>query len=217
MKPDYPRARLHTRIGLMLAGWGTVGLCYSVGRLTPHVAHVLNEGILDTLVPFDASAVWLYLSFFLLVPAAYLFAAPDRLTPLTRSMQLSAAVAGAVFLAWPTTIVYPAIPPATIGGTVLTALAGADSPRNCLPSLHGALTLLCVVALWERKRPWRNAAVLVWGLAVMWSVVAARRHLSIDLGAGVMLGAVCSWFATRQRAVEVPTEIEFNSSPENHP
>lgn len=216
MRPATPQARLSARIGLMLAGWGTVGLCYSAGRLTPRVAHVLHEGALDHLVPFDAAAIWLYLSFFLLVPAAYLFAASAQLKPLTRAMQLSAAVAGAIFVAWPTTLVYPAIPPGTMGSGVLTALASADSTRNCLPSLHGALTLLCVVALWQRERPWRNTVVLVWALAIMWSVVATRRHLSIDLGAGVMLGAICARFAWSLPAT-ASTRPEFNPSPEVHP
>ena len=216
MRPDPSQARLSTRIGMMLAGWGAVGLCYAAGRLTLRVPYVLRESMLDRLVAFNASAIWLYLSFFLIVPAAYLVAAPERLKPLTRAMQLSAAVAGIVFVIWSTTLVYPAIPSGTTGGIVLGALAASDSSYNCLPSLHGALTLQCVVALWQQERPWRNAVVLVWGLAVMWSVVAARRHLSIDLGAGMMLGAACAWFAARF-ATAARTKIEFSPNPENHP
>jgi len=216
MRPVASQVQLSTRIGMMLAGWGTVGLCYSAGRLTPRVPYVLREGMLDQLVPFNASAIWLYLSFFLLVPAAYLIAVPERLKPLARSMQLSAAVAGIVFVVWPTTLVYPAIPSGTMSGIVLDALATSDSSYNCLPSLHGALTLQCVVALWQQDRPWRSAIVLVWGLAVMWSVVAARRHLSIDLSAGMMLGAVCAWSATRFTSTAHMT-IEFSPNPENHP
>ncbi|RQH05830.1 inositol phosphorylceramide synthase [Paraburkholderia dinghuensis] len=201
---------------MMLAGWGTVGLCYAVGRITSGVPHILHENTLDLLVPFDASAIWLYLSFFILVPAAYLCAAPERLRPVTRAMQLSAVVAATVFVAWPTTLVYPTSPSGTASAIVLTLLTRFDSPQNCLPSLHGALTLLCVVALWQRDRPWRSAFVVVWGLAVMWSIVAARRHLSIDLGAGVLLGAVCACLVTR-RAGATGTQSEFDNSPEFHP
>jgi membrane-associated phospholipid phosphatase len=216
MKQPVTQVPLRERMMMMLAGWGTVGLCYALGRATPRVARVLHEGALDRLVAFDSAAVWPYLSFFMFVPAAYLCATPDRLRPLTRAMQLSAVVAAAVFVAWPTTLVYPAIPSGTTSAVVLAALASSDSTQNCLPSLHGALTLLCVVALWQRERPWRSAFMLAWGLAVMWSIVAARRHLFVDLGAGVMLGAVCACVVTR-RAVASGTQSGFDTSPEVNP
>jgi hypothetical protein len=216
MKPASTQVPLRARMTMMLAGWGTVGLCYALGRATPRVARVLHESALDRLVTFDASAIWPYLSFFILVPAAYLCAPPERLRPLTRAMQLSAVVAAAVFVAWPTTLDYPAMPSGTASASVLTVLAGSDSTQNCLPSLHGALTLLCVVALWQRERPWRSAFVLVWGVVVMWSIVAARRHLFIDLGAGVTLGAVCTCLAAR-RTVAIDTKPGFDISPEVHP
>lgn len=211
MGVSIPQIQLRARLRMMLGGWGAVGLCYSAGRLTPRPAYVLDESALDSLVPFEVSAIWLYLSFFLLVPAAYLYAAPDRLRRLTRAMQLSAVLAGVVFVALPTTLLYPAIPSGTAGGVVLSALARFDSAQNCLPSLHGALTSLCVIALWQRERPWRSAFVLAWGLAVMWAVVAARRHLSIDLGAGVMLGAFCA------RIVAEGRKPVFEPAPEARP
>lgn len=216
MKQVSRQVPLRTRMIMMLAGWGAVGLCYALGRATPRVARVLHESALDRLVTFDASAIWPYLSFFILVPAAYLYAPPERLRPLTRAMQLSAIAAAAVFVAWPTTLVYPAIPSGTASAIVLSALARSDSAQNCLPSLHGALTLLCVVALWTRERPWRSAFVLAWGLAVMWSIIAARRHLFIDLGAGVMLGAVCACLVAR-RPTAIDTRPGFDISPEVHP
>jgi hypothetical protein len=205
------RTPLGRRLGMMLTGWGTVGLCYSIGRLAPGHAHVLHETALDRLVPFDPSAIWLYLSFFVFVPVAYLCAPPSRLKPLLRSMQLCAIASVMVFVLWPTTLVYPPIPSGAAGSAVLQALAGSDSTQNCLPSLHGALTVLCVFALWRPERPLCSAVTLLWGLAIMWSVVQARRHLAIDLGAGVALGAACAWlgarFGNRSRAVsthEVP-------------
>lgn len=192
-----PAVGLRKRLTMMLLGWGTVGLGYNLGRLAPQAAHVLQESALDRLVPFDASAVWLYLSFFLLVPAAYLLAEPARLKPLMRAMQMAAVAGAAVFLVWPTTLAYPPMPSGTPGSTALALLAGFDSAQNCLPSLHGTLALLAVAALWQRGQPWRNAFFLVWGLLVMYSVVQTRRHLSLDLAAGILLGACCAWLASR--------------------
>ncbi|MDR2875204.1 MAG: phosphatase PAP2 family protein [Methylobacillus sp.] len=190
-------ASFRIRIAMMCVGWGTVGLCYAIGSLTPRAVHVLQETALDRLIPFNVSAIGLYLSFFLLVPVAYLFAAPARLKSLMFAMQLSAVLAAIVFVLYPTTLIYPVASSSTPGGAVLNMLAGFDSSNNCLPSLHGALTLLCVVALWQREKMWRNIFMLLWALGIAWAVVQTRRHLVLDLGAGLLLGAGCAWLAAR--------------------
>lgn len=214
-----PSMSVRTRLAMMAAGWGTVGVGYSIGRIAPGAAHVLREGALDRLVPFDASAIWLYLSFFLFVPVAYLGAPSERVKPLARAMQYSAVLAGIVFVAWPTTLVYPLVPHGATGAWALRALSDFDSSRNCMPSLHGALTLLCMIAIGQRKRPWRTAFMFAWGVAVMWSVVAARRHLAVDLGAGLLLGALCAGLVARVSAgaSKSAQPAQFNSSPETHP
>lgn len=214
-----PSMSVRTRLVMMVAGWGTVGVGYSIGRIAPGAAHVLREGTLDLLVPFDPSAIWLYLSFFLFVPVAYLCAPPERVKPLARAMQYSAVLAAIVFVAWPTTLVYPLVPHGATGAGALRALSDFDSSRNCMPSLHGALTLLCMVAIAQRKRPWRTALMFAWGIAVMWSVVAARRHLAVDLGAGLLLGALCAGLVARVSAgaSKSAQPAQFNSSPETHP
>lgn len=181
------------RLWMLLQGWGTVGFVYSIGHAVPGKPAVLQESFIDGFIPFDPSAVWLYLSFFVLVPFAYLCAQPERLRPLTRAMQLCAMICAPVFVLWPTTLVYPPIPLDTVSGALLHALAASDSCENCLPSLHGALTLLCVVALFDRRRAWTSVAIAIWGVAILWSVIEARRHLAIDLGAGIALGAACAW------------------------
>lgn len=181
---------LRERLTMMLLGWGAVGIVYSIGRAATHPARVLHEGTFDRAVGFTPEAVWVYVSFFAIVPLAYLCARPERLVPLTRAMQLCALACAPVFVLWPTTLVYPALATDSLSGKVLAALSSFDSPQNCLPSLHGALTALAVVALFERRHPWRSAAVGLWGAAIAWSVIATRRHLALDLGAGIVLGVV---------------------------
>jgi hypothetical protein len=194
---DVRCAALRARFVALVFGWGTVGLCYWSGQLAPGTAHVLSESALDRLLPFEVSAIWPYLSFFALIPVAYFCTSLQRLPLLRRAMQLSAVVSVLVFVSWPTTLVYPAVSAATASGTTLSLLAAFDSPQNCLPSLHGALTLLCVVALWQRRQPWRSAFVLLWGVAIMTSAIMTRRHLAGDLGAGIALGAMCWWLVVR--------------------
>ncbi|WKB53562.1 phosphatase PAP2 family protein [Eleftheria terrae] len=181
---------LPPRLRHLLFGWGSVGVAYSLGGLLQRPATLLTESALDRLLPFDPAGVWCYLSFFLLVPLGYLACPAARLPWLTRAMQCCALASGLAFIAWPTTLAYPALPAA--GGwstTLLQWLAAADTAQNCLPSLHGALTVLAAWALLQwRERPLRSLLVVLWAAAIAYSIVQARRHLSIDLGAGVVLG-----------------------------
>jgi membrane-associated phospholipid phosphatase len=184
---------LLARLRFMVLGWGSVGVAYTTGRLVSGAPGVLHETALDRLIPFDPAGIWLYLSFFLLVPLAFLTTEPNRVRSLARSMQLCALVSAIVFVLWPTTLVYPPIPAGAAGASVLGGLIASDSAQNCFPSLHGALTLLSVAALCARRKPVRSALAVLWGLGIGWSVIQTRRHLAIDLGAGVLLGCASGW------------------------
>ncbi len=179
---------LYARLRAMLLGWGSVGLAYSLGAALHAPGRVIAETAIDRALPFTPAAVWPYLSFFALVPLAYLACAPHRLRGLQRSMQLCALVCAVCFVLWPTTLDYPALQGDGLSLALLRTLAGSDSSHNCLPSLHGALSLLAVAALWVPGRPLRQLGLLAWGLALAASIVMARRHLALDLGAGIALG-----------------------------
>ena len=189
---------LPIRLRQMLLGWGCVGLIYFPTGLLERPAFTLTETPLDRLIAYSPDAIWPYLSFFALIPYAYLAAPITRVHQLARAMQLCAVAAGIVFVLFPTTLVYPPVHPVDgAGGWLLARLLEADSARNCLPSLHAALTALCVWALCERARPQRSAAVLLLGLAICYSVIALRRHLAIDLAAGLLLALAGAMLAAK--------------------
>jgi hypothetical protein len=179
----------------MLLGWGCVGPVYHTLGALPRAAWVVPETALDRAIAFDPAGVWLYLSFFALVPCAYFACPPQRLRWLMHAFQLCALACLLIFLAWPSTLVYPPLPADGIDSEALRLLIGIDSPLNCLPSLHGALGLLAVAALWERERPWRSTAFALWGLLIFHATIETRRHLVIDLGAGLALGAAAAWLS----------------------
>lgn len=185
------------RLKQMLLGWGFVGLIYNTSDRWQGVGSVLQPGLIDQLIPFDSAGVWLYLSFFLLIPAAYLNCPEKRLIWLRNAFQLAALTAGAIFLAWPTTLSYPPDPGGTLSSTLLTALTQVDSVQNCFPSLHMALTVLAVWALHDDQRPVKNALFWLWWLGIAFSIIQLRRHLFIDLAAGTGLGLAAGWLCRR--------------------
>jgi membrane-associated phospholipid phosphatase len=192
------------RLRLMTLGWGAVGLVYFGTGYLPREAQVLPLCALDHALSFEVRSVWLYLAFFVLVPWAYLGASLARVRWLARAMPACALVCALCFLAWPTTLAVGTQVPARAvmaqGGASAWAyrwLLAGDTPRNCLPSLHGALTLLCAWALLERGRPLRNVLVLALAAAIAWSVLALRRHVAVDLAAGLLLGWLAGHWAQR--------------------
>ncbi|MEG2034305.1 MAG: inositol phosphorylceramide synthase, partial [Janthinobacterium sp.] len=74
----------------LLAGWGSVGLVYFSSDLLQGQGVLLPETALDRAIPYTDAAIWLYLSFFLLIPYAYLAADAPRVRWLARAMALSA-------------------------------------------------------------------------------------------------------------------------------
>lgn len=187
---------LFKRLREMLVGWGCVGLVYGVtGAWQGHGA-VLTETAFDRLIAFNPAGLWLYLSFFAFIPYTFFTVDVARLRWLRMSMQTCALLCGTVFLLWPTTLVYPdytgylATAGTDLGAWLLRLLLWGDSAQNCLPSLHAALTLLCAWTLLDARRPLRSVLAMVMALSICFSVIQLRRHLSLDVAAGLAAGAV---------------------------
>ncbi|TBR62688.1 MULTISPECIES: phosphatase PAP2 family protein [unclassified Escherichia] len=186
-------SNLLLRLKQMLLGWGTVGVIYNFSDSLQGEGYQLTPSVIDNLIAFSPSAVWLYLSFFLIVPLGYLSTPLCHLRWLVRAMQLSALVAGVFYLLWPTTMQYPAFAQSGISAGALNGLIAIDSSQNCFPSLHAALTLLAVWAIAKKGSRWLTLMSVVWAIAIAFSILQLRRHLFIDLVGGALLASVCGW------------------------
>ena len=185
---------LTNRLGFLIIGWGFVGLFYALStNLTPFSAHILSESFIDRAVAFNPNGIWLYLSFFMFVPLGFLFSTPEKLIQFTRAMQMCAVICGAVFLILPTTLNYPSISTDNSGTyaslALLDFLSRYDTAKNCLPSLHAALTLLAAWAMYSRLNIVRSIVIMIWAALIIYSIIQIRRHLALDVGAGLLVGA----------------------------
>ena len=191
------------RAGQLLLGWGTVGVIYHLTDNLQGAGQVITPLWVDNLIPFSASAIWAYLSFFLIIPASYFLTPLTAVRWLARSMQFTAMGAGLVYLFWPTTLVTPPDSRQGIASVLLKQLISVDSAQNCLPSLHAALTLLAVWAIAKSRRHWLTVAFVLWGGVIAFSILQLKRHLFIDLIGGVVLalgmGMLVSGLMSRQK------------------
>ncbi|UUE36242.1 phosphatase PAP2 family protein [Pectobacterium aroidearum] len=194
-----PQSTMLLRLKALLFGWGSVGVVYQLSAQFQGQGTVLPTSFIDEWIPFSPSAIWLYLSFFIIVPLSYLSCPIARLAGLRRATQLTALIAGAVYLIFPTTMVYPQAVGDDFSTRLLQLLQRIDSPQNCLPSLHIALTVLAVWAMSDSQQKVKTGLYLLWGMAIAFSILQLRRHLFIDLVTGAMLAGIAGWVFLRSR------------------
>lgn len=194
-----PQSTMLLRLKALLFGWGSVGVVYQLSAQFQGQGTVLPTSFIDEWIPFSPSAIWLYLSFFIIVPLSYLSCPIARLAGLRRATQLTALIAGTVYLIFPTTMVYPQAVGDDFSTRLLQLLQRIDSPQNCLPSLHIALTVLAVWAMSDSQQKVKTGVYLLWGMAIAFSILQLRRHLFIDLVTGAMLAGITGWIFLRSR------------------
>jgi membrane-associated phospholipid phosphatase len=97
-----------------------------------------------------------------------------------------------LFLFWPTAV--PKLPmDGAAGSSVVGFLKSVDATGNACPSLHVAFSVLTAVWLQRLLRylgapHWLRALNWLWCLGILYSTLATKQHVAIDLYAGVALG-----------------------------
>lgn len=101
-----------------------------------------------------------------------------------------------IFYWWPN-----AMPPADIDWAQYPGVAflkAVDAGGNACPSLHvGAAVYSSFWVYWlmrELQLGWRAQSIqVVWGVAIVYSTMATKQHVLLDVLAGAVLGIVFSW------------------------
>jgi membrane-associated phospholipid phosphatase len=173
-------------------------LYYGMGALSGP-ATILDESFLDRWIVLTPWALIPYLSFFVLILLSFFHAPAERVPPLAKGIVASSAIAAMVFLLYPTTLRFPPVAEGHVLTEMSVLLRMLDTSKNCLPSLHGAITFLCIAALAPALGRIQGLLLLGWGAIICWSAIALRQHLVLDITAGVLLGAFV-WAFFRQTA-----------------
>ncbi len=145
-------------------------------------------------------SLWVYVS---LVPALML----DRRELVSCGVAWTAlSVIGlGIFLRWPTTV-----PPAGVNWSqhpLFAFLKSADAAGNACPSLHVAFAVFSAVWFGRLLRvmgagPAVRALNWLWCLGILYSTMATRQHVALDVFAGTALGAAVAvahlWWVGRR-------------------
>ncbi|MBH2009248.1 MAG: phosphatase PAP2 family protein [Xanthomonadaceae bacterium] len=175
--------------------------------LLKHPAHpitVMPRIWLDSLIGFEPMALPVYLSLWVYVslPPA-LLATRQELYGYGMAMGLTCLAGLAIFYVWPT-----AAPAADIDWSrypQMLFLKNMDASGNACPSLHVATAFFSAVWLHYLLRrlgsPWWPLLINgAWCGAIVYSTLATRQHVAVDIEAGLLLGGLAAWLSLRHRA-----------------
>jgi membrane-associated phospholipid phosphatase len=147
---------------------------------------------LDRWLDFEVAAMPLYLSLWVYVslgPALL----PDRRALLSYGVAcaLISAVGLTLFLFWPTKV--PPLTAEVAAHAGMTMLRGVDLSGNACPSLHVAFAVFAAAGLARELRAigapgWVRALNGLWCTGIVYSTIATRQHVVLDVLAGALLG-----------------------------
>ena len=158
---------------------------------------------LDRLIGFQPLALPIYLSLWV-----YVSLPPALLATRRELYGYGLAMAGTclagliVFYFWPT-----AVPAATIDWTQypgVNFLKSMDASGNACPSLHVATAGFSGIWLHHLLRrfgapPWILIFNGVWCIGIVYSALATRQHVAVDVLAGLALGVLAAYLSLRHR------------------
>lgn len=189
-------SNIFIRIIYLLISWGCIGLVYSGNAYLDKTATILEPSMIDVLIPFSSHAVWLYLSFFLIIPICFLYAPCSKVCWMSICFVVIAIIAGGCYFFYPTYIISPIDTGTSLSSYLLTQLMTIDVPRNCCPSLHVALTVIVIWGCLNKQNRISNFLLVLWGVGICFSVLQLKRHFFIDFIAGGVL-ALCVGYSVQ--------------------
>lgn len=156
----------------------------------------------DGWIPFQPATLPLYLSLWAYVSLAPGLIGERRELASYAGAALALALAGlGLFLLWPT-----AVPPSGqtwASDSAFAFLKNTDASGNACPSLHVAFAVFTALELARLLRglgagravAWLN---WLWCAGILYSTMATRQHVALDVAAGAALGAVAGLMHRRQ-------------------
>ncbi|MGD0463706.1 MAG: phosphatase PAP2 family protein [Tepidisphaeraceae bacterium] len=162
---------------------------------------------IDRLVGLSPNTLLLYITLWIYIPLGSWLLDDKR-----ELIAYSAALCGlgtaglAVFFFWPTSVPRPNIDLVEYPGFRL--LVAIDEPRNVFPCLHAAFAVFTAICIGRRLRQLGGRGLIrglnwCWCLSILYSAMATKQHLAVDVFAGTVLGAAWAGlylrFFTRRR------------------
>lgn len=191
MKTRLPLQR-HPWLSWLLYMAVTGALYFTASHWSLYQPFVVRPSDLDFYIPFWPSAAYIYITYFLLIPALILF---SRRQPGFSRVYATTLLCGLlnafVFLLFPSSL--DSIPQAP-AQSLLLWIQAMDSTRSVIPSGHVALPFCITFAAMRISRAdpttrvWQRLSIiyLIWAMLISASTVLTGQHYLVDVFAGFL-------------------------------
>ncbi len=179
------------------------GAYFYVLKQPAYPTTVMPITLLDRLIGFQPLALPLYLSLWV-----YVSLPPALLMTRRELYGYASAMAGTclaglmVFYFWPTAV--PAVNIDWAQYPDVHFLKNIDATGNAFPSLHVATAVFSGIWLHHLLRRfgaprWILVFNALWCIGIVYSTIATRQHVAVDVLGGLALGALAAWLSLRGR------------------
>lgn len=209
--PGWPHLRWAGLLYLLVTLW--FGLVYGgadwfTGQRTTRVRIHLDAELSLPLIPaFTVGYMSIYVLF---LGAPFVLRTRQELTALAINQAKAILCAGIIFLLLPAQLAFPA--PQNLGPWegVFRFADRLNLDYNLVPSLHVALSVICIEMFASHATPAGRLALRMWGLLIATSTLFTHQHHLLDAIAGYGLATALVWRSrlapSGQRVGEAPAE-----------
>jgi membrane-associated phospholipid phosphatase len=180
-------------IGLTLVMIGFFAAYFWVLKHPLYPVATMPLTAVDRLIAFRPETLPLYLSlwFYVSLPPALLVARREIVSYAVATVMMSVIGLG-IFILWPTTVRWPDADWSQ--NSAFAFLKSVDASGNACPSLHVAFAVFTAIWLGRLLRQMSAGGGVrsfnwLWCLGILYSTVAIRQHVVLDVLAGAALGA----------------------------
>ena len=176
---------------------------FAVQRHPSHAALLMPSTTLDAIIPFQPAALLAYLTLWIYIGIGPGLQRSVREFAVYGAWLCGLCVSGlAIFYLWPTRV--PAIVAVTSGFPGFSTLRRVDETGNACPSMHVAVAIFTVIRVDEIMRSMRIPLTLrlanaAWFALIVYSTLAIKQHVVLDVVAGAILGLLFAIMSLRWR------------------
>lgn len=169
-------------------------ILYFISKLLQGDLNLVGN-VIDTKIPFVPAffipyCIW-YLMIFL-IPYYLYCKDKDKFVKYVISYVLCSMIGNIVFISYPSTVTRPTVTGTDIFSLIAKFIYWIDTPTNCFPSLHCAISMLFILYVCESKNTniITKISVCIISILIMFSTLFTKQHVVADFISGDILALI---------------------------
>lgn len=169
-------------------------ILYFISKLLQGDLNLVGN-VIDTKIPFlpvffIPYCIW-YLMIFI-IPYYLYCKDKDKYIKYTMAYILCSMIGNIVFISYPSTVARPTVTGTDIFSLIAKFIYWIDTPTNCFPSLHCAISMLFILYICESKNTniITKISVCIISILIMLSTLFTKQHVVVDFISGDILALI---------------------------